>query len=45
MEIETIQVPFAIVGLIIGKNGENRRHLQDIFNVNLRVGLQRIVET
>ena len=37
VEIETIQVPFAIVGLIIGKNGENRRHLQDIFNVNLRI--------
>lgn len=37
METETIQVPFAIIGLIIGKNGENKRHLQEIFNVQLRV--------
>ena len=32
-----MQVPFTIVGLIVGKKGENLRHMQDIYNVTLRV--------
>ena len=44
-ETETIQVPFAIIGLIIGKNGENKRHLQEIFNVQLRIQQDNEVTT
>lgn len=38
IETETIQVPFTVVGLIVGKRGDNLRHLQEIFSVTLRVG-------
>lgn len=34
---ETIQVPFSVVGLIIGRKGDNLRHLQEMFSVQLRV--------
>lgn len=36
-ETETMQVPFTIVGLIVGRKGENLRHIHDIYNVTLRV--------
>ena len=32
-----MQVPFTIVGLIVGRKGENLRHIHDIYNVTLRV--------
>ena len=37
---ETIQVPFSMVGLIIGRKGENLRHLQEMFSVQLRVSVR-----
>lgn len=43
-ETETMQVPFTIVGLIVGRKGENLRHMQDIYNVTLRVRAARQVE-
>ncbi|KNB42875.1 hypothetical protein JH06_3357 [Blastocystis sp. subtype 4] len=34
---ETIQVPFSVVGLIIGRKGDNLHHLQEMFSVQLRI--------
>lgn len=37
IESDSMQVPFTVMGLIIGRNGENLRHLQEIYNVTIRV--------
>lgn len=37
VETDYMEVPFTVMGLIIGRNGDNLRHLQEIFNVTIRV--------
>lgn len=38
-----MNIPFTVVGLIIGKGGENLRHIHDIFDVNIRVCIHSLL--